>query len=773
MTSDHVSLASVREPADPSATLDAQTLTALLPEGRTVLAVEGMWCASCASAVERVIARTPGMLDARVSFDGMRAVLRWDPERADLNAVAGRVAALGYRLARPASADDAAERIEQEMHAVGARLALAVFLAAWTMALSLLLYLDTGGIVGTPTGRVLATLATLLAAVTVLVAGGPMLHSGWRTLRAGVPGMDALIGLGASSALALSIGQLALGSDQIYADTAAMLVTLALIGRLVELAATRRASLAIAALQQGIQEIAEERDAEGRWRAVRAECVKAGTLIRLAAGARAPLDALVERGSSSLDRSLLTGEVVPVAVDPGDRVEAGCINLRSPLFLRVTGEVGQRRIDRLGLRIGEALGEKGATQRLAEGFARVLVPVALGLALLALLGGLAFGLSGTDALLRAVSVLVVACPCAVALAVPLTWVAAASRGARAGILFRTPRAIEGLAKVRAVLFDKTGTLTAGRPEVVDTTAAPGATAPQVLAWAALAEQGIVHPLAAALRRAAPSHLESLTEQDEADQNASGGDTWTRERHGRLVRLYRPGSEVLVGAADALAECGVDIPARPTSCTGTIVEVARDGAWLGRIQLHDPLRADSAAALAALRSSGMAVAMITGDQAASALPLAARLGMRPNQVHADATPEDKARLVAAMPCPSAFVGDGINDGVALARAAAGIAVSEATDTATAAADILLTRQGIAGVVQAHNLAVRARRIMLQNLSFAGVYNGAGLLLAISGAIPPVVAALAMTASSLCVTANAARLGWSRLDEVQGDLPREVT
>ena len=742
--------------------LSPGALAALQPQGRALLSVDGMWCASCAAAVEQVIGRAPGMLDARVSFDGASAVLRWDPERTDLRDVAARVTSLGYRLARPAAADAVAAGIGDAMRAAAVRLALGLFLGVWTMALSVVLYLDAGAVVGSATGQVLAAIATGLAGIAVLASGWPMLLTGWRTLRAGVPGMDTLIALGASAALVLSLARLLSGSDQVYADTAVMLVVLALVGRLVELAATRRATLAIGALQHAVPESAEVRGPGGRWRSVAAEQVSAGALIRVSAGARVPLDGVVVAGRSSLDRSLLTGEPMPVELAPGATVEAGCINLRTPVELRVTHALGDRRIDALGLRIAEALGEKGATQRLADRFARWLVPAALGLAALTLSIGLAAGLDGAEALLRAVSVLVIACPCAVALAVPLTWVAAARRAAEAGVLFRTPRAIEGLAGVRTILFDKTGTLTEGRPRVSDVHAVPGTPKAYVLAWAARAEQGIEHPLAAALRAAVPADAPTR------EWNDAG---WTRERGERIVRLaQRPKghqrggidsagvAEVLVGSAAALQGLGLPVPAAPVADdqSASRVEVVVNGRWVGRILLRDTIRPDSAVALKALAGAGVGLGLVTGDHERAAAAVADQLAIAPAQVIAGASPEAKAERVGALSHPAAFVGDGINDGIALARSAAGIAVTDAAGTATAAADIVLSGPGLAGVVAAYRLARGARRIMRQNLALAVIYNTGGLLLAAGGAVPPLAAALAMAASSVCVVANAGRV-----------------
>lgn len=732
-------------------------LEPLLPAGQALLAVDGMWCPSCAAAVERVMERVPGVTSARVTFATASALVRWDPDRLDPAALVARVTGLGYGLGRRAAPDATAARIGEELRRHTMRLAVAGVLGMWAMLLSLLLYLDSGGIVGTPVGLGLAAAATALAVPVVFGAGWPFLLAGWRTLRAGVPGMDALISLGALTALGLSAWRLARGEAHVYADTAVMLVTLLIVGRLVEMAATRRSVLAIAALQDVLPETADVLAPDGTMETRSAAEVTAGAVIRVAAGQRVPLDGVVADGASSLDRAVLTGESAPVPTGPGAVVEAGCVNLLSALDLRVTHGVGARAVDRIGARVADVLGEKGETQRLAERVARILVPAALVLAAGTVVVGLAVGLTVDEALLRATSVLVIACPCAVGVAVPLAWVAAARRAAGFGVLFRTPAALESLATVREAMFDKTGTLTEGRPRVVHVDNAPGETREAVLADAAGAETGILHPLALALREAAPT--------------ADAGHH-RPERLGRAVRWRGPRGLVVVGAPDGVAAEEIAVPPSPDPPPvpgATVLEVARDGAWIGRVHLADTARADAADALAALARLGVAVRIVTGDAAPPAHALARRLDVPADRVHAGCTPEDKAALVAEAGRPAAFIGDGVNDSIALARAAAGIAVEDAAGAATGTASIVLAGgHGLGAVAEALHLARRARRVMWQNLGFALVYNGAGLTLAVLGAVPPVAAAIAMVASSASVTANSARLAWA--PRVEGRIVR---
>jgi heavy metal translocating P-type ATPase len=738
-----------RAAADGGERLD---LAPLLAGGRALLSVEGMWCPSCAAAVERVVGRVPGVRDARVDFATAAALVRWDPARLDPAALIASVERLGYRLGRRAAPDATAARIADEMRALAVRLAVAVALGMWVVLLAVALYVD-GGLAASPPGQALALAAVALALPVVLGVGWPFHLAGWRTLRAGVPGMDTLVSIGAVAALGLSVARLLAGEAHVYADTAVMLVTLLLVGRLVELTATRRAVEAIGALAETLPERATRVGPGGELEPLPAAAVAVDDTILVAAGERLPLDGVCTAGTSLLDRSVLTGEAAPVEVRPGAEVEAGCVNLLSPLHVKVRGVVGARRMDAIGARIGDVLTARGAAQRLADRFARVLVPAALGLAVAALAAALAAGLAPDEALVRAVSVLVVACPCAVAVAVPLTYVAVARRAARDGVLFRGAGAVEALAGVDEVLFDKTGTLTEGRPRVHAVETAAGLAPNTVLRLAAAAEAGVAHPLAAALRDAVPDALPP----------------GRAERLGRAVRWTGAEGVVLVGAADALRDAGIDVPpAAPTAATA--VELARDGAWIGRIALADRCRSDAGAALERLAGLGLRARIVSGDAPAAVEAVAAELGVARDRVHGRCTPEDKAQLVAARPGRVAFVGDGINDGIALARAAAGIAVERAEGAATATAGIVLAGQGgLLAVADAIALARRGRRIMVQNLVFAVGYNAGGLALALGGAIPPAAAALAMVASSVSVTLNAWRVADSHASGASPDAP----
>ncbi|HER20538.1 MAG TPA: cation-translocating P-type ATPase, partial [Chromatiales bacterium] len=420
----------------------ADDLAALEGQGRALLSIEGLWCPSCAAATERLLRDTPGVHDARVSFIGSAALLRWDPDRTTLAALAAAVRRLGYRLAPPDNRRTTAERLDGEIRALSVRLTVAAFFGVWTMLFSLLIYLGVGEHSGGAVGWWLALASVSFALPAILFAGRPILVAGWRTLRTGVPGMDTLVGLGVLAAAGLSTWQLVRGVEHVYADTAVMLVVLLTVGRLLEARALRRAAATIDALHARLPEVATRLDADGATETVAAESVRIGERIRVAAGERVPLDGRLSRGETRIDRAVMTGESRPAAARVGDTVLAGSVNLERGIVIEVTAVIGEREIDRIGEQVMETVRARPGTQRLADRVARWIAPIAIGLAALTVLIGQLAGLPIEDTLLRATSVLVVACPCAVSIAVPIAYVSLAGRAADQGVLFRDAGTLE-------------------------------------------------------------------------------------------------------------------------------------------------------------------------------------------------------------------------------------------------------------------------------------------------------------------------------------------
>ena len=713
--------------------------------GRMVVTIEGMWCGSCAIAVERTLARTPGVTSASTSFAGGSALIRWDPQRIDLDDLFSRVQKLGYKITPLIEAEEMEARIDAQARTVWTRLAVAAFFGMLSMLGSFALYLDKD-LAASAEGWWVALASCLAALPVVTWSAAAFYRAGWRTLRAGVPGMDSLVSLGVVASSALSVWALLRGSAEVYTDTATMLVTFLLCGRLVELYARRRNSAAVNALRQAVPETARRVGANGAAVDVRASEVQPGDLVLVHAGEGITVDGIVEEGQSEVDTAIVNGESAPSFVGPGSRVVAGAVNLSCRIAVRVEQPYGRRFVDRIGVRMLELFGARSAAASQAERFARWLLPAALALAIASFAAGFLAHGDATAAALRALSVLVAACPCAVGLALPLAYSTSAASAARNGILFRDPASLEALANAREILFDKTGTLTDGRLALAGTIAAPGVAESEVLYWAAQAEHGIAHPVARAILESAASLA--------VTQPAAG----TAQRYGQGSRWQSidGGCTVLVGNAGFLASRGVALP-HPHEETGdTRIEVARNGIWIGALLLQDTVRSDARNALAAFSGNDITLRMVTGDSLDAAVRIASAVGLPQAQVLAACAPERKADIVEAAARPAVFVGDGINDALALAGADCGISVQGASTAAVATAGVVIASGGLYQVVAAWRHARRTVRIVRQNLAFSMVYNVLVLGLSTTGTVPPVAAAFAMLGSSLSVILNTRRL-----------------
>jgi Cu2+-exporting ATPase/Cu+-exporting ATPase len=509
--------------------------------------------------------------------------------------------------------------------------------------------------------------------------------------------------------------------------------------------ARRRNSVAVNALRQAVPETVRRIGVNGVPVEEPANRVGPGDLVLVHAGERVAVDGTVVEGEGEVDAAIVSGESAPLPVAPGASIVAGSINLSSRLVLRVDQPWGQRFIDRIGVRMLELLGTKSAAAMQAERFARWLVPAALVLAAASFTFSWAASGDPVQAALRALSVLVAACPCAVGLALPLAYAASTANAARQGILLRDPASLEALANAREILFDKTGTLTEGMLEVREVLGSQHAAPAEVLALAARAEADIAHPVARAIRTAA-----------EATGTDSGGDGLV-QRHPRGCIWRSPDGQdmLLVGSAGFVEEQGVALPASaPANCTR--VEVVRNGMWIGAILLQDRIREDAKRALRSFAEAGIRTRLVTGDSAAAAAPVAEAAGLAPDQVHAHCSPEDKVKVLERAGKPAVFVGDGVNDALALAAAECGVAVQGATPAAVATAGVVIASGGVEQVAAAWRHARRTVGVVRQNLAFSMVYNVAVLALASSGMVTPVAAACAMLASSLSVMLNSGRL-----------------
>jgi Cu+-exporting ATPase len=689
-----------------------------------------MSCASCATGLQRALARVPAVTRADVSFAAELVSVEGAPRAV----VEAKIRELGYAVVE--AEEEGAESAEDA--ALLVRLAVSAFFAMSAMLPSMVVLLGVEA-AGSPAIARRLAFASALLAMPALIAATPLFLRAARSLRAGTPGMDFLVCLGALVAYGHSTFVLARGGHDVYFDTAALIVCFALLGRVLESRAKKRGLGAMRALDALLPSRAHLVDrATGETCDVPSEDVAAGDRVRVRAGERAPIDGVVVEGSSLADAAILTGEWAPRIVAEGDRVPAGLLLHDGTVVLEVERVVGRREIDLVRRAVEGLLSSRAPIQRLADALSARFALVVLACALATLLvTGLGSGF-GSAAWMRAVAVVVVACPCALGLATPMAIAVAATRAASRGILFRDAEAIETAARIDRVLLDKTGTLTEGRPRVTSVQTAPGMEAGDALAIASLLEAGVEHPIARALRVARPAQLRLALEV------IAGGGV-----------IGRGDSTFVIGSASFLRAHAVEVPHSMGEGT-TSVHLARDGAWLATFALEDAARPTSARAVAALVRDGLRPALVTGDARAAAARLANEVGIA--EVHAEVMPLDKAALVEAARREGArvaFVGDGLNDGPALAAADLGIAIAGATDLAAECARIVLLGGGVERVREALAIARETRRRMRQNLAWAFGYNVLAIPLAASGRLSPALAAAAMAASSLSVVLSSLR------------------
>ena len=644
-------------------------------------------------------------------------------------------------------------------------------------------------------GRVGNWLQLVLATPIVMWGGGRILAGGLAGFRRGRPTMFSLIGLGVAVAYVVSVAatlapeifpdafRRADGSVEVFFESAGMIVVLVLAGQLLETRARRATTGAIRALMDLTPPVAE-RFPGGE--SVPLATVRKGDLLRVKPGGRIPVDGVIREGATACDESLLTGEPLPVERTVGDRVLGGAINGAGAIVIEARGTAADSLVARITRLVREAHENRAPIEQLADRIAAVFVPAVLGIALATFLGWAAFGPQPRFALglLSAVSVLVIACPCALGLATPLAMTVAIGAGARMGILVRSAEAMERLAQAGAILFDKTGTLTLGRPQIVamatfdgdarrptvlDVASAPATLASEpfrsLLLHAASLEAASEHPLARAFVQAAREAGVLLVDAS-AVQAVVG-----RGISGRVA-----GRQVIVGTPAFLMAQGIQLPHGESSdalgFTGTTIAVAIDGRLGGLVTVADPPRPEAAATIADLKRRDLATGLLSGDTPAAAKALAQTVGI--DESHGGLSPADKAAFVArsrdaatrksrSRPQSLIFVGDGINDAPALAAADVGIAMGSAADVALETADVTLLSGGLAAVPRALDLAEATMRTVRQNLFLAFLYNAlaipvaAGMLFPWIGHVTsPMLAAAAMSLSSLSVIANSLRL-----------------
>jgi Cu+-exporting ATPase len=716
-----------------------------------------MTCAACQAHVERSLRAAPGVLDATVNLLAHSARVMYEPAQSSLHDLVAVVGESGYEAALPRQADSTAAQIDDETAAGKDRRLLPTALLTIAAAIAVM------AISMHPMAHGTAIVLGVITLLGMATAGAPVYQRAWRAARHRSTNMHTLVALGTLAAFGYSamatLWPALLARHHIrpdlYYDSVLFILGFLLLGNWLETRARKRALAAVRTLAE--LEPAQARILkDGRELSVPTATVLPDDVVILRPGERVPVDGIALRGSTSVDESLLTGESQPVAKSAGDTLIAGSLNYDGALEYRATAIGAESRLGQILRLVEQAQSSRAPMQQLADRVSAIFVPAILVLALATFVIWSFFDVSRAFAI--AVAVLVVACPCAMGLAVPAALTVAIGRGAQLGVLFKGGEALERLAHVDTVLLDKTGTLTEGKPSVVAVLPAAGWTDDRLLQLAASAEQRSEHPLARAVLQAAETRGLTLLPSDDF-----------QAQPGRGLRATMNGVEVLAGNSRLLStrlseELGIAIPESSTEPGATALHIAHAGAYAGTLLCRDALRSDAAAALRSLEALHLQPIMLTGDTAAAAQPLADTLGIR--EVYAGLSPEQKLERIRELQQRGArvlMVGDGINDAAAIAQADSGIGMGTGTELAREAGDAILLHSDLAAMVAALKLARATRRIMKQNLGWAAGYNllavpiAAGALWAAFGILlSPAVASAAMALSSVSVLLNSLRL-----------------
>lgn len=803
-------------------------------ESRLELDISGMHCASCSARIERRLGKMSGVSAASVNLAMKTGTVRFDAARVDASAIVEAIDALGFRAevvrsdARTGSversvdgaratqdqsgasgdktgSDGAARGIDaDETRALQRRLIVGIVLT-----LPLLVIAMSHGAIPMLDGEWTRWAQMALATPVVLWCGSEFFRRAWMSARRGATTMDTLVSLGAGVAYAYSIAAMmwpawfvsgtggdahggasasagashvamhghGAGLAPIYFEAAAAIITLILLGRFLEARATGRTGEAIARLismqprKARVLRDAHEQD-------VAIDEVVVGDVVVVRPGEKIPVDGTVASGASDVDESMLTGESVPVEKREGAAVFAATMNTNGALRVLVTRVGNETALQQIVRLVREAQGGKAPIARLADRISGIFVPIVL---VIAVLTFAAWWFVPEDplvhmAVLATVSVLIIACPCALGLATPTAIMVGTGMGAERGVLFRDGAALERMSSVNAIVLDKTGTITLGRPALATVVAAEGTREDEVLGLAAGAERSSEHPVARAI-------VDAASARGLGAHEASG----FRALVGHGVEARVEGREVVIGSARLLNQRGVRTPLekdadRLATSGQTAVHVAVDGREIGILGVTDRVRETSHGAINRLRKMGIGIAMMTGDRKATAEAVAREVGLAAGEVHAQVLPEEKAARVAALQREGtvvAMVGDGINDAPALARADVGIAMGAGTDVAIHAADVTLVRSDLRAVVDAIDVSRATVRTIRQNLFWAFGYNvvaipiAAGALYPLTGwLLSPIIASAAMALSSVSVVLNSLRLrARGRRDGRNGPMTRE--
>ncbi len=714
---------------------------------RVDILVAGISCPSCIWLLERMVTRVDGVSDVSITYAGGIASVRFDPARTAPSEIFAVIARLGF-VPRPYSPElseleDKRERIDLLL-----RFGTALFLTMQLMAYSYGLYAGYFQGIGAAIKAVLQYASLAVATPVVFYSGWPFIVGAWRSLLSKQPGMDLLIAVGTLSAWTYSCWALQAGGET-YFESAAMIVTFVLLGRLLELSVRRSARSGIQALYAAAPQRAMLME-RGEYRDIAAADVRPGDLLLVRQGERFPVDCLIVEHEAEVDQSLVTGESVPVVVGPGGEVRAGSLNVSAPVTVQALRPVGQSYLMRVAAMVRMAQAGKPLLQRLADRVAAWFVPAVLLLALVIFTVKVALlGQDAGRAFMVALAVVLIACPCAMGLAVPAAVLAACSRSATLGILLRGGDVIERLALITDCLLDKTGTITMGTPQVISCSIHDGFGEHDLLRCAATLEHRAAHPLARAI-------VGYCADRGERPGECHGFVTFP----GKGISGYTADNrKIICGSSRLFEEQGLNLNVNylPGANDETVVLVAVDGVVAGRFVLHDVIRPGTGDLVRSFATRKVAVGIVSGDAQPVVDRIAGQVGTTSGR--GNLTPDRKLELVQALQERGGRVlmaGDGVNDAPALAAADVSCSLTGSSDIALENADVIISADDLSRLATAHRIAVATMTVIRQNLAWAFVYNIIGIPLALCGLLTPVYAAVAMTASSLLVSLNSLRL-----------------
>ena len=713
------------------------------------LALGGLHCPSCLLAIERGWKRLSGVIDISSNFDTGRSVVTFDPAAVSVDRLISQVESLGYTATPAVEEGGQPEETEDEVAYLRVRLIGSIVMTIPVLVLAM------GMNVMPPNPLVWVEFA--LTGIVLFWAGWRILRSAWGAAKNRASDMNVLIATGTLAAFVYSTVAAALSLGHVYFETAAVIITLILIGRLLEARARSHTSDAIRKLLD-LQARTARVIRNGEELDLPIEQVRVRDMIRVRPGEKIPVDGVIRDGASAVDESMITGESIPVDKQAGDSVIGATINRTGSFVFQATKVGKDTMLAQIVRMVRQAQSSKAPIQRLADVVAGYFVPVVVSIAVATFVVWFIFG-STSLAILSAVAVLIIACPCALGLATPTSITVGAGKGAESGVLIKSAGALETAGNVTTVVFDKTGTITKGQPSVTDVAPVDGTSQDDLLRLAASCERASEHPIAQAIVRAAQERGLDLDEPSGFEAFPGGG-----------VSASVAGRRVLIGTSKLIGEHGIDAVALESEISElemqgkTVVVVSSDSDTLGLLAVADTVKQGSKEAIGALKAMGIETVMITGDNARTARAVASEVGI--DQVLSEVLPGEKAARVRDLRDSGkrvAMVGDGINDAPALVEADLGIAIGTGTDIAIESADVTLISGELSGVVTAIRLSRATLANIKQNLFFAFIYNTLGIPIAAGVLYPafhlllnPMIAAAAMAASSLSVVSNALRL-----------------